>query len=63
MNQYYKKATTPGPNRYSSRKPIFELTNTSMDNYGNEDLYRIVAKIRSLEDDVRLIVEENRHIE
>ena len=60
MNQSSQKQSGNSV-RYSSRIPIFEDSNGS-GNQENEEFYRIVAKIRSLEDDVRIIIDENRQI-
>ena len=57
MNQSFPRVG-PAPSRYSSRKPIFEVQNVAYKmQAANEpdEMYRIVGKIRSLEDDVRCL--------
>ena len=39
---------SPSNLRYSSRKPIFDGESSKKQNQENEELYRIIAKIRSL---------------
>jgi len=53
---------TPTSIRYSSRKPIFDSEEANLKGNENEELYRIIAKIRSTEDDVKTLIEENRQI-
>ena len=61
MNQPYSKIPTNSV-RYSSRKPIFDEGNSNMLTGDNDEFYRIVAKIRSLEDDVKIMIDENKQI-
>lgn len=59
MNQSFSRIG-PAPARYSSRKPIFEGPSgiyQIQSPYEQEEVFKIVAKIRSLEDDVRAIQE------
>jgi hypothetical protein len=63
MKQTYNRSSAE--QRYSSRKPIFEAQSSSKGRESregrqqNEEMYRIVAKVRSLDDDVRKLVDEN----